>query len=631
MCGIYGELCLSPAARPHPAGETAVDRLAHRGPDERGTWRGDGVFLGARRLSVVDPAGGRQPMWSADGAACIVYNGELYNAPELRRELDRDGRALRTRSDTEVVLAAYLRWGPDCFERLNGMFALAVWDTRSRSLMLARDRIGEKPLYVYRDTARLVFASEIKAILAHPEVPRRLDPRGLANFLAFGHAVAPRTILEGVEKLLPGHLMLVRSGEVGSRRWWEVGDEVPVAPDTEVEAAELVRELLDDSVRRRLVADVPVGAFLSGGLDSTAVTALMARHASGPVKTFSLGFEGPGPFNELADARRAARRLGTEHHEIEAGAGEVEAALRTLVYHYDEPFGDPAGLGVYLLSRLARPHVTVALTGDGGDELFGGYRRYVADRLAPLYQRLPDLVGRRLLPTLAGRAPGLRRVARAAATLPIEDPGMRYARWLRVFTPEMQDELLATELSRAVGDHEPAADYPRLYGGPEHTGPRGDHLNRLMFADVKTWLADGYMEKTDKATMACGLEARMPLLDHRLVELAFAIPARHKIRGTSTKRVLRRAVADLVPPDTRRKRKHGFAVPVGRWLRGELGGFAREVLTDERTRRRGYFDASAVERLLGEHGSRRRGHDDALWLLLNFELWHRVYLDREPV
>lgn len=632
MCGIYGELSLSRSARPHPAGEAATDSLAHRGPDERGTWLGEGVFLGARRLRVVDPSGGRQPMWSADGTACIVYNGELYNAAELRRELDASGRSFRTRSDTEVVLGAYLRWGPECVKRFNGMFALALWDARSRSLLLARDRVGEKPLYVYRDAARLVFASEVKAILANPGVPRRLNPRGLANFLAFGHAVAPETMFEGIEKLMPGHILLARDGEIRSERYWDVGaaPAEPETPPSEEEWSQRVLDMLDDAVRRRLVADVPVGAFLSGGVDSAAVTALMTRHASGPVKTFSLGFENGGAFSELADARRVAEQLGTEHHEIEVGTGEIDAALRTLVYHYDEPFGDPAGLAIYLLSRLARTHVTVALTGDGGDELFGGYRRYATDQLAPFFQRLPDVVGRRL-PSLVDRMPRLRRVKRAVATLPVMDPAVRYPGWLRVFTPEMQEELLSPRLSGALGDYDPAAVYPRLYASAGGRGALSDHLNRLMYADLKTWLPDDYMEKTDKATMACSLEARMPLLDHRLVELAFAIPARHKIRGATTKRVLKRALRGVVPAETLHKRKRGFAVPIDGWLRGDLRTFARDVLMDERTRARGYFDSSVVSRLLAEHASGRHARHDPLWLLLNFELWHRVYLDGEAV
>jgi asparagine synthase (glutamine-hydrolysing) len=510
------------------------------------------------------------------------------------------------------------------------MFALAIWDGRDRSLVLARDRIGEKPLYVYRDDERLVFASEIKAILANPAVTRRINPRGLANYLAFGHSVAPETMFGGIEKMPPGHhLVVARGGRIVSERYWDLAVAAPAAEGFgEEECADRVLELLDDSVRRRLVADVPVGAFLSGGVDSAGVTALMARHASGTVKTFALGFEGGGAYSELAEARRVAQALATDHHEIEVGPDEIREVLPTLAYHYDEPFGDPAALPLYLLSRFARPHVTVTLTGDGGDELFGGYRRYVADQFAPLYQRLPAAVTHTAVPSLVDRLPRLRRVARAAAALPIADPAARYPAWLRIFTPQMQEELLAPALAAEVGDHDPSGGYALLYAAAgDVAGPRGDHLNRLMYADVKTWLVDGYLEKNDKATMACGLEARAPFIDHRLVELASTIPARHKIRGFSTKRVLKRALTGIVPPEVLRRRKHGFAVPLERWLQRELGPFATEVLTDARTRSRGYFEPAAVDRLLSEHARGRRPQHDPLWLMLNFELWHREYLD----
>lgn len=628
MCGIYGELSLDPGHRAGEHGQAATDVLAHRGPDERGTWQDGGVFLGMRRLSIIDLSTGRQPIWNEDGSCCIVYNGELYNFPDLRRELEAKGHAFRTRTDTEVALHAYEEWGPECLARFNGMFAFAIWDGRERALFLARDRIGEKPLYWFRDGRRLAFASEIKAILADPTVPRRLGPTGLANFLAFGHSVAPETIYEGIRKLLPGHYLTARQGHVRIVRYWDVGDEPPPMPEqaSEEECAELVLNLLDDSVRRRLIADVPVGAFLSGGVDSSAVVALMARHASDRVKTFSLGFAIGGAYNELSDAARVARRLGTDHYELEVGHRDLVDTLQTLVYHYDEPFGDPAGFPVYLLSRFARQHVKVVLTGDGGDELFGGYRRYAADRAAHLYQRLPGPVTERLVPALAARLPRSRRVKRMAATLPIRDPGRRYAAWLLVFSPEMQAELLAPEVLESVAGHDPAADYPRYYASL-NGDTAADHLNRLLYVDLKTWLADDYLEKTDKATMARSLEARLPLLDHRLVELAFAIPGRYKIRGLSLKRVLKRAVRGLVPEEVLQRPKHGFSVPTDDWFRGELKSFAFEVLTDQRTRQRGYFRPEAVERLWREHSEGRQVHDAPIWLLLNFELWHRTYLD----
>jgi asparagine synthase (glutamine-hydrolysing) len=635
VCGIYGELALSDSARGDLGRllDRCLDRLTHRGPDDRGTWVGDRVALGARRLSIIDLAGGHQPIWNEDQTRCIVYNGELYNFPDLRPGLEAAGHRFRTRTDTEVVLHAYEEWGPDCLRRFNGMFAFAIWDGPAETLFLARDRIGEKPLYYYADERRLVFASEIKAILADPSIPRELNPRGLGNYLAFGHSVAPETIFRGVRKLLPGHYLLAGGGRVTTASYWDVGDEPPpgdghlLGPS---EYEERIRTLLDDSVRRRLIADVPVGAFLSGGVDSSAVVALMCRHATERPKTFSLGFTAGGGYNELADARQVAEHLGTEHHELEVPHADLVELLRTLVYHYDEPFGDPAGFPVFLLSRFARQHVKVVLTGDGGDELFGGYRRYAADAFASLYQRMPAILAERAVPAVLGGLPRLRRLKQAARTLPVKDPPRRYASWLTVFTPDLQGELLSGELWQAVQAHDPVEIYQRQYGRLNGR-VQADHLNRLMYTDLKTWLADDYMEKTDKATMACSLEARLPLLDHRLVELAFQIPGRHKIRGLSTKRIFKRAMEGLVPPFVLRKRKHGFSVPLDPWFRGDLKSFAFEVLLDERTRRRGYFNTPVVERLWKEHVGGRNVWDTHLWLLMNFELWHRLYLDGEGI
>lgn len=629
MCGIYGQI--GTTGIDEREAQLATDRMLHRGPDARGTWRGEGVFLGMRRLSIIDLPGGQQPIWNEDRSCCIVFNGELYNFLDLRPELEAKGHVFTTRSDTEVVLHAYEEWGIECLRRFNGMFAIAIWDEPRRRLFLARDRIGEKPLYYYHHAGRLVFGSEIKAIFSDPALPKELNPRGLANFLAFGHSVAPETMYRHVFKLLPGHYLLAGDGKVETHEYWDVGREQSFEPGgarNEDEWAERVRELLDDSVRRRMIADVPVGAFLSGGVDSSAITALMKRHATGPVKTFALGFTIGGAYNELADARSVARQLGTEHHELHVEHCDLVQTLRTLVYHYDEPFGDPAGFPLYLLSRFAREHVKVVLAGDGGDELFGGYRRYAMDRMASLYQCLPAVLTGKLLPSLAERLPRMRRIKRTLATLPISDAPRRYASWLVCFTPEMQHELLAAGIRDEIQDYDPAWQYPQYYHRLNGS-TANDHLNRLMYTDVKTWLADTYMEKADKATMACSLEARLPFLDHRLVELAFQIPGRFKIHGRSMKAVLKRAVRDLVPAEVLSRSKRGFAVPLDPWFRGHLKDFTFDVLLDERTKRRGYFNTEVVERLWREHVEGRHVRAEQLWLLLNFELWHRIFLDGE--
>lgn len=633
MCGIYGQLAFAnSSAIDACTAQKSTDSLAHRGPDECGTALLGHVFLGMRRLRIIDLAGGKQPIWNEDKSCCIVYNGELYNFLDLRPQLQAMGHVFRTQSDTEVILHAYEEWGTKCLRRFNGMFAFAIWDEREQRLFLARDRIGEKPLYYYQDGKRLIFGSEIKAILTDPSVPRRVNPRGLSNFLAFGRAVAPETMYDGIYKLCPGHYLIAQGGQVRTARYWDVGDEPRRMEEglggaaSEAEYAEQILSLLDDSVRRRMIADVPVGAFLSGGVDSSAIVALMKRHATGPVKTFSLGFEVGGAYNELSDARGVAQYLGTEHHELLVDHPALVDTLQTLVYHYDEPFADPACFPLYLLSRFACEHVKVVLSGDGGDELFGGYRRYSADRAAPLYQRFPAVLTRGLIPALAERLPRMRRIKRILQTLPITDPARRYASWLVLFTKEMQAELLQTGLRQEIADYDPAWAHVHYYGNLNES-TAADHLNRLMYIDLKTLLVDGYMEKTDKATMACSLESRLPLLDHRLVELAFQIPGRLKIRGGSMKRILKQAVRGLVPEAVLRKPKHGFAVPLDPWFRGALKTFAFDVLLDERTRQRGYFNTAFIERLWQEHVEGRHVWDAHLWALLNFELWHRTFLD----
>lgn len=629
MCGIYGQFGF-----PCPdlaAAEAATNTLRHRGPDALGTWAGDQVFLGMRRLSIIDLDGGRQPIWNEDNSIAVICNGEIYNFRELRARLMGLGHQFRCASDCEVIVHAYEQWGVECLEHFNGMFAFAIWDRPRQRLFLARDRIGEKPLYYWNDGRRLAFASEIKALVATPGLPTEINLRGLSNFLAFGHAVAPETMYRGIRKLLPGHYLIAESAGIHTKEYWDVsGSQRPQWPGkmSEEGYADEVLRLLDDSVRQRMIADVPVGAFLSGGVDSSAIVALMQRHASGPVKTFSLGFTIGGAYNELGEARRVAQALGTEHHELLVEGADLVATLRQLVYQYDEPFGDAASFPLYLLSRFASTQVKVVLCGDGGDELFGGYRRYAVDRFASLFQRLPKALTGQVLPALCARLPRLRRMKTTLRTLPIEDPAERYASWLLLFNPDLQAQLL--QPGHMETGYNPSWPYPlyyhRLNGSTAH-----DHLNRLMYVDLKTWLADAYMEKSDKATMACGLEGRLPLLDHRLVEMAFHIPGDQKVRGRQLKRVLKRAVSSLVPREVLERPKHGFAVPLDPWFRGELKDFTFEVLLDERTRRRGIFNSALVEQMWKAHAEGREVWDAHLWLLLQFELWQRIYLEGEAV
>lgn len=620
MCGIYGRIELA-ASRivPRDADRLALDAIRHRGPDDQGTWYGAGVCLGMRRLSVIDLVTGHQPIFNEDGTVAVVFNGEIYNFQEVRRELEARGHRFATSSDTEVIVHGWEEWGEAIADRLNGMFAFAVADERAQTVWIVRDRLGIKPLYYRHEPGRqLLFASEIKALLAHPDVPREIDRIGLLNFLAYGHAVAPSTMYRGVSKLPPGSALRIERGRVTERAWWQP---VPGAVDTGVSEEEWTRRLralLEDSVRRQMIADVPVGAFLSGGVDSSAVVALMARNTDRRVQTFAVGFE-YGAYNELPDARRVAEHLGTEHHEILVAAPQLLEALQTLVYHFDEPFGDAACFPTYLVSKLARQHVTVVLTGEGGDELFGGYRRYAADewlrRLAPVL----GAVGPVLEP-IVRTLPRFRRVKKLMDAARLRDDAVRYSSLLRVFTDDMLAEMLP---GGGGGDFDPTAPYRQ-----HMTHASGaDYINRLMYADLKTWLPDTYLEKVDKTSMAVSLEARVPLLDHRLVELSMRIPGHLKIARGVTKRIFKRAVADLLPETTLRKPKRGFSVPTDLWFRGELRQFAFDVLFDRRTRQRGCFQPDAVERLWRDHQDGREVRDAHLWLLMNFELWARRYLD----
>lgn len=624
MCGICGILRFDEAA---PAArllvEAMTETLTHRGPDDAGVYAEGPVSLGSRRLKVIDLSPmGHQPMANDDGTLWIVYNGEVYNHREVRDVLATHGYRFRSRTDTEVVLKAYEHYGEEFLQRLNGMFALAIWDARRRRLLLARDRLGVKPLYYAHLADRLLFASEIKALLQDRSLPRELGIRGLNNYFTYGHSVAPGTIFAAVRKLQPGHYAVVEGREFREVPYWDVDFGAKSAHESEPVLIERLRAQTEASVRRQMVADVPVGAFLSGGVDSSAVVAFMARHSSRPIQTFSVGFEGGHAFNELGDAVRMARHLGTEHRELFLREADLVDALETLVYHYDEPFGDAAAFPTYLMARLARRHVTVCLTGEGGDEIFGGYRRYVLERYLTPLMVLPRWMRQKAVPALVYALPRARKLRQVVRGLSIDEPQRRYAQWMTVFDDGLRRELFADIYADLAARVDTLEVYRRYY---RHDW---DLVDRLLYVDLKTWLADGYLEKVDKATMAVSLEARVPLLDHDLVELMAALPSRYKVRGFQTKSLFRRALETVLPRQTLRKPKHGFAVPIDPWFRDGLRGFVAEILFDDRTRARPYFEHRCIQQIFAAHKNGRRVYSDQLWLLLNFELWHRRFLDR---
>lgn len=635
MCGICGVVNWDGT----PVEEEVVGRMAitlrHRGPDGQGIFVDGPCGLGHTRLAVIDLSpDAAQPMANENGSLHIVFNGEIYNYRMLREQVAGRGHRLFSHSDTEVVLHLYEDFGPAGVDHLLGMFAFALWDERRQRLVLARDRVGKKPLFYYHDPHRFVFGSEIKALLAHPDVPRQLNIAALPYYLAHGYVLAPETMFAGIKQLPPGHVLIVERENMQAIPYWHWpvgGMEKPGELGELGESGELggwaerVLDALREAVRVRLVSDVPLGAFLSGGLDSSLIVALMSQLMDEPVKTFAIGFSGEPSFNELDYARRVADLLGTDHHEFVVQPDAVDL-LPALVHHYDEPFADSSAIPTYLVAQLTRQHVTVALTGDGGDELFAGYERFAAARLAERYRRLPGFLRRivggvvRRLPESTAYRGFVRRTRRFvdAADMPLSEC---YLNWVGLFSRDLCRELLSS-----WGDS-PAngvlADYQVRF---ERAAGQG-LLNQLLYVNATTYLPGDLLVKTDRMTMAHGLEARCPFLDQELIGLAAGIPPALKLRGMTTKYILKRAAEKLLPHEIVHRPKHGFGVPVGRWFRQELRDYVRDVLLSPRARQCGYFDPAAVERLIVQHQRGRRDWGHQLWTLLTFELWQITYLE----
>jgi len=629
MCGIVG------IVRP---GDTAVDEgvlarmceaLRHRGPDEDGRYVNGRVGMAMRRLAIIDLAGGQQPIHNADRTAWIVFNGEIYNYRELRARLEKLGHRFYTDSDTEAIIHAYDQYGTDCPKHLRGMFAFAIWDERKEQLFLARDRVGKKPLLYALTGGQIVFGSEFSALLEHPDISREIQPEAIHYYLTFMCVPAPLTAYRAIRKLEPGHtLTFDRHGEVRIERYWHP-DFTKKEQFDEHEAGERALALLRDAVRVRLISEVPLGAFLSGGVDSSAVVALMSQESAAPVKTFSIGFE-EQDFSELHHARRVAEHIGAEHHEFIVRPNALEV-LPTLVEHYGEPYADSSAIPTYYVARETRRHVTVALNGDGGDECFAGYERYAAMRLAEMYRRLPGLVRRpliesavELLPSSELRRSRARDIKRfvSAASLPTVE---RYMRWVSVFDARAKDDLYTDEFRRRMSGHQ-AADF--LAPWFAHANGAGGIVDASMLADTMTYLPNDLLVKVDIASMAVSLEARSPFLDHHVIEFAAALPENLKLRGRTTKYLLKQVLKKLLPAENLKRAKMGFGVPIGHWFRGEMKEFLRETLLAEQSLRRGYFKPETVTRLVEDHITGRRDHAHQLWTLLMLELWFKRFIDR---
>ena len=626
MCGIAGfaDSVACQGAHGRAGADFALvhsmcDVIRHRGPDDEGIHVEAGIGLGMRRLSIIDLSTGHQPIHNEDRTVWVVFNGEIYNYRELRTELEARGHRFYTSSDTETIVHAYEQWGEGVFRRLRGMFAIALWDAHQRTLWLARDRAGIKPLHYVQCGERLYFGSEVKSLIAAGAVDREIDLEALDHYLSYLYAPRDRSMFKGVRKLPPGHWLKWRNGSAEVRQFWAISNTEDFR-GSDRDAAAALRAVLADAVRSHMVSDVPLGAFLSGGVDSSVVVGLMAEASDRPVKTFSIGFDEP-QFDEVAHARTVAAHFGTDHHEFVVRPDGL-SILDRLIDHFDEPFADSSAIPTWYVSEIARRHVTVVLSGDGGDELFGGYDRYVPHPRVARFDRVPVPGKRRLAaalwPLLPHGARGknfLRHVAR--------DDGGRYLDSIAFFQPDERNGLYSPDVTRALAGSRAEGTlgrhFARFAGLPLH--------GRLMRFDFETYLPEDVLTKVDRMSMAHSIESRVPLLDNEVIDFASTLPSSMKIRNGRRKHVLKEAAALLLPPAILNRRKQGFGVPLGVWFRGGLTEVFSDVLSSARTRQRGYFRPAFVERIVREHLSGKRDHTLRLWQLLVFELWHRHYLD----
>jgi asparagine synthase (glutamine-hydrolysing) len=627
MCGIYGILALAGAQQHDPGVLSRMGgAIVHRGPDDEGSFSDAHILLGMRRLSIIDVAGGHQPITNEDGSVVVVCNGEIYNYRELRARLEAAGHRFATHSDTEVIAHLYEDRGEEFLAELEGMFGLAVWDRSRRRLIVARDGLGIKPLY-YRQTEReLSFASEAKALLRIPGVQVALDQASLAQYLALGYVCEPNSMFRGIRKLAPGSALIVADGRTTIRKFWRLPPQVDRTLDAR-QWAETLRAEMERAVRDQMVADVPIGAFLSGGLDSSAVVAFMSRHSRHPVKTYSIGFKGSSGaelYNELPYARQVATAFGTDHHEILVQP-DVASLLPELLWHMDEPVADAAFITTYLVSKFARQDVTVILSGVGGDELFGGYTRYLDEHYRRIYHRVPAAIRRGVIEPLARRLPSdrhsrvLNKLRLAKAFLLADSLGFeaRYGAFMEVFNAAERGSLLK-------GRAEPFDDcIARAFAGTAAE----DVLRRLMDVDLATQMPEDLLMLTDKMSMAVSLECRVPLLDQRLVALAARIPGAVKVRDGGLKHLMKQSLADVLPESILNREKRGFGAPIGAWFKAELAALVRDVLSREVLQRRGLLDPDTVLRTVREHERQQADRTDHLLALINLELWCRLYLD----
>jgi asparagine synthase (glutamine-hydrolysing) len=626
MCGICGFVSLDPIREDSQSVlRRMCQTLRHRGPDDEGYYHGKFARLGMRRLSIIDLETGQQPLTNENGTVWLIFNGEIYNYRQLRADLVRRGHSFTTQSDSEVIIHAYEEFGTQCLNHFNGMFAFALWDSAARRLFLARDRLGIKPLFYWASKEGIVFGSELKAILAHPAVPREMDVFALDSFLSFEYIPTPRTIFKDIYKLPAGHWLILDDGGLQLEQYWDVP--IIETPGEIEECTEHLVALIDDAVRLRLISDVPLGALLSGGIDSSTIVASMSRTSSEPVQTFSIGFDDT-TYNELPSARLVAQIFETKHRE-EILEPDIVELIHELVGKLDEPFGDFSIFPTFLVFKLARASVKVVLSGDGGDEILGGYETYVAQNLDRVYRMLPRLMRQRALPAIMNRLPpqpekkGLinktKRFVEGAA-LP---ESLMHVRWMMFMNETDKASLYRPELTTALNGWTPASIFESHF----QKAKSFDVLASQQYVDLKTYLVDDILTKVDRMSMAVSLEARVPLLDHRIVEFALNLPPEMKLNRRQTKKILRQAMAKRLPPEVLEKPKQGFSIPIKHWLRGPLRPLVMDLLSPDNIKRRGYFNSETVDRWATEHLNRRANHSHRLWALMVFELWHRQIMD----
>ena len=626
MCGIAGFISKE---KNQPSAERAelLDRMCkiitHRGPDEQGTIIRDAAALGMRRLSIIDLKSGQQPIFDCSGNLAIVFNGEIYNYQTLKKDLESRGHKFKTNSDTETIVHAYEEFGADCVAHLRGMFAFAIYDFAQETLFIARDRVGKKPLfYSLTDAGNFVFGSELKVLLEHGEISKEIDLSALDSYLTFGYVPEDFCIFKGVHKLAPGHFLLFKNGEITTRQYWNFDYAGASEIKTEAEYIEVLREKIKEAVKIRLISEVPLGAFLSGGVDSSAIVGMMSQISDAPVKTFSIGFN-EDTFNELKFARVAANHFGTEHHEFIVTPDLVEV-VDDLVWHFDEPFADSSALPTFMVSKMARSFVTVVLSGDGGDELFAGYTRYVKDKKRGGLEKLPRVLRQNLLKPLSQMLPHGAKGKNFLYNTSL-DAVDRYIDSVSHFGKLKKNELYSTLLKKNLNGDFGKAE--RIYRRIAESIGSENPTDKLLYLDSKTYLPSDILTKVDRMTMATSLEARVPLLDHELIEFVQKIPAEFKLKGLETKYIFKKAMEGIVPHEILYREKQGFGVPINEWINSQLKDRIHGILSEKRTLERGYFEPKYIQILLDEHSRNRRDHSYSLWILWMLELWHRQFVD----